>query len=277
MKRVLTIMISLLLCAVACLPAAAAEAEKTDASPDSATGETEGSPCTATGKTEGSATGTPIVNRIIPNTERDFFDYPNTSLPLDDAEKLQIAQDFKAEFNRSGDPAEYTVLLFKTLSNGMKLVFVEEPDREYAEYLAYSPMGDYVYTHGDRRVRLYQNGTFMDLFDAYCNGVIDDAIVAEMDTVMHFDRLAPETDDQKIDARAADPEPTEAATEPAAKPAARNQATPDNTKDSVDPVNNVPVDGVIATGESGALWLAVVPVLLAAVAGIYIYNRKFRH
>lgn len=273
MKRILTIMISLILCAFVCLSAMAAEAEKTGASPDSAIGETEGSPRTATGKTQGAATGTPIEDRIIPNTERDFFELPNTTLPLDDELKLQIAQDFKAQYHTSGDPEEYTVMLFQNLSNGMKLVFVTKPDRCYTEEYRYSLMGEYVYSHGSKEVLLYKDGTFTDLLDAYHNGLIDNALLAELDTVMHFDRLAPETDDRIIDARSSDPKPTEAA----ANPSPRNQPTPDNTKDSVDPIDDVPVNGVIATGESGALWLVIVPVLLAAVAGIYIYNRKFRH
>ncbi|SCX25141.1 hypothetical protein SAMN02910436_01973 [Ruminococcaceae bacterium P7] len=273
MKKMLTIMISLMLCAVACLPAMAAEAEKTGASPDSAIGETDESPRTATGKTKGTATGTPIEDRIIPNTERDFFELPNTTLPLDDESKLQIAQDFKAQYQTSGDPAEYTVMLFQNLSNGMKLVFVTKPDWCYTEEYRYSLMGEYVYSRGSKEVLLYKDGTFTELFDAYHNGVIGDELLAELDTVMHFDRLAPETDDQKIDARSTEPKLTEAA----AKPATRNQTTPDNTKDSAGPINDLPVNGVIATGESGALWLAIVPVLLAAVAGIYIYNRKFRH
>ena len=264
MKRTIIAIISLMLCAFACLPAMAAETGKTEASPDSATGKTKPSPDTAVGAS--------IIDRIIHNPERDSA-YPKTTLPLDYDEKLQIAQDFKAQYQTSGDPAEYTVMLFQNLSNGMKLVFVTKPDWCYTEEYRYSLMGEYVYSRGSKEVLLYKDGTFTELFDAYHNGVIGDELLAELDTVMHFDRLAPETDDQKIDARSTEPKPTEAA----AKPATRNQTTPDNTKDSAGPINDLPVNGVIATGESGALWLAIVPVLLAAVAGIYIYNRKFRH
>ena len=268
MKRTIIAIISLMLCAFACLPAMAAETGKTEASPDSATGKTKPSPDTAVGAS--------IIDRIIHNPERDSA-YPKTTLPLDYDEKLQIAQDFKAQYDTSGDPAEYSVTLFQNLSNGMKLVLVTNPDWIYAAYYAYSPIGEYVYSHSAKRVMLYKDGTFTDLLDAYHNGLIDNALLAELDTVMHFDRLAPETDDRIIDARSSDPKPTEAAANPATKPSTRNQSTPDNTKDSAAPINDLPVNGVIATGESGTLWLAIVPVLLAAVAGIYIYNRKFRH
>ena len=214
-----------------------------------------------------------FMDRII-YTERDFDDYPNFSLPLDDAEKLKIARDFKAQYNTSGDPEDYTVLLFLNLSNGMKLVFVEEPEWCYDDVLYYSPMGDYVYTHGERQVRLYKDGVFTELSDAYKNGLIDDALLAEIDTVMHFDRIAPKTTEPEMSAPAGKPQPTEAVTKPtaAAKPATRDQATPESAKDSVAAVKNA--NDVIATGESGALWIALIVTLTAAVAGVYVYFKK---
>lgn len=257
-----------MLCAFACLPAMAAETGKTEASPDSATGKTKPSPDTAVGAS--------IIDRIIHNPERDSA-YPKTTLPLDYDEKLQIAQDFKAQYDTSGDPAEYSVTLFQNLSNGMKLVLVTNPDWIYAAYYAYSPIGEYVYSHSAKRVMLYKDGTFTDLLDAYNNGLIDNALLAELDTVMHFDRLAPEpvtvATEPSVDAvakPATTDTPAEApATEPNTKPATKDQATPDSPKDS-----RIPDNGVVATGESGALWFAVLPVLIAAAAGVYVYRRK---
>ncbi len=256
MKRMIMILISLMLIAFTCLPAMAAETAVTEASPDSAAGGLD-------------------YDRII-FTDRDFYELPNDSLPLGDEERLQIAQDYKAQYETSGDPADYNVYCYLTLSNDMKLVFVTKSDWVYLEYWGYEQIGEYVYSHGQKEALLYQDGKFTTIRNAYQSGLINDLLLGEIDSVMHFDRLAPEpvtaAPEPSVDAvakPATTDSPTEApTTEPVVKPATKDQATPDSPKAS-----RIPDNGVVATGESGALWFAVLPVLVAAAAGVYVYRK----
>ena len=118
-------------------------------------------------------------------TERPFVDFPNETIELTNEEKLKIANDYIAQYGgmrRDSDrePDQYTVLCFKNLSNGMKLVYVRDNTiKEYNCLCAIVPLGKYVYHHGDgRSVKLYQNGVFTEFNDAYESGMINDAILS---------------------------------------------------------------------------------------------------
>ncbi len=218
-----------------------------------------------------SSEGSSFYDRII-FTDRDFFELPNTTLPLENAERLQIAQDFKAQYNTSGDPADYNVFYYMTLNNGMKLVFVTKSDWVYLEYFGYEQIGEYVYSHGQKEVLLYQDGKFTTICDAYRSGLINDLLLGEIDTVMHFDRLAPEpTEPDTVPTETVTDQVTEPATTvPNTKPATRDQATPEDSS----MYSNAPDAGVIATGESFAWLFAAIPVLLAAAAVVFVYRRR---
>ena len=125
------------------------------------------------------------VKSDIIYTERPFVDFPNETIELTNEEKLKIANDYIAQYdsmwrNSDCEPDRYTVHCFKTLSNGMKLVYVKDNTiREYNCLCAIVPLGKYVYHHGDgRSVKLYQNGVFTEFNDAYESGMINDAILS---------------------------------------------------------------------------------------------------
>ena len=159
--------------------------------------------------------------------ERPFEDYPNETIELTDEEKLKIAKDYIAQFDRNaGEPDQYTVLCFKNLSNGMKLVYVRDNTiKEYNCLCAIVPLGKYVYHHGDgRSVKLYQNGVFTEFNDAYESGMINDAILDEINEVMYFDRYAepePEPNPGKNT-----PQPIQAATQASVQAVVTTAADP---------------------------------------------------
>ena len=229
-------------------------------------------------------------------TERPFGDYPNETIELTDEEKLIIANDYIAQFDRNvGEPDQYTVLCFKVLSNGMKLVYVKDNTiKEYNCLCAIVPLGKYVYHHGDgRSVKLYQNGVFTEFDDAYESGMINDAILDEINEVMYFDRYA-EPATQSIsqpDPGKNTPQPIQAATQasvqavvttaaeadttvqattvPAATEAALDRATPDSTPDLASAGSNSGGSGTVSKGDNPAPAI-IIALAVAAVAGIGI-------
>ena len=225
-------------------------------------------------------------------TERPFGDYPNETIELTDEEKLIIANDYIAQFDRNvGEPDQYTVLCFKVLSNGMKLVYVKDNTiKEYNCLCAIVPLGKYVYHHGDgRSVKLYQNGVFTEFDDAYESGMINDAILDEINEVMYFDRYAepePEPDPgkntpqpiqaatqasvQAVVTTAAEADTTvQATTVPAAAEAALDRATPDSTPDLASAGRNSGGSGTVSKGDNPAPAIFIA-LAVAAVAGIGI-------
>ena len=225
-------------------------------------------------------------------TERPFGDYPNETIELTDEEKLIIANDYIAQFDRNvGEPDQYTVLCFKVLSNGMKLVYVKDNTiKEYNCLCAIVPLGKYVYHHGDgRSVKLYQNGVFTEFDDAYESGMINDAILDEINEVMYFDRYAkpePEPDPgkntpqpiqaasqaaaQAVVTTAAEADTTvQATTVPAATEAALDRATPDSTPDLASAGSNSGGSGTVSKGDNPAPAI-IIALAVAAVAGIGI-------
>ena len=232
-------------------------------------------------------------------TERPFEDYPNETIELTDEEKLKIAKDYIAQFDRNaGEPDRYTVHCFKTLSNGMKLVYVKDNTiREYNCLCAIVPLGKYVYHHGDgRSVKLYQNGVFTEFADAYKSGMINDAILDEINEVMYFDRYAepatqsePEPDPgkstkpiqaatqaaaqastQAVVTTAAEADTTvQATTVPGTTEAKLDRATPDSTPDLASAGSNSGAGGTVATGGDPALAI-IIALAVAAAAGIGI-------
>lgn len=225
-------------------------------------------------------------------TERPFGDYPNETIELTDEEKLIIANDYIAQFDRNvGEPDQYTVLCFKVLSNGMKLVYVKDNTiKEYNCLCAIVPLGKYVYHHGDgRSVKLYQNGVFTEFDDAYESGMINDAILDEINEVMYFDRYAepePEPDPgkntpqpiqaasqaaaQAVVTTAAEADTTvQATTVPAAAEAALDRATPVSTPDLASAGSNSGGSGTVSKGDNPAPAI-IIALAVAAVAGIGI-------
>ena len=225
-------------------------------------------------------------------TERPFGDYPNETIELTDEEKLIIANDYIAQFDRNvGEPDQYTVLCFKVLSNGMKLVYVKDNTiKEYNCLCAIVPLGKYVYHHGDgRSVKLYQNGVFTEFDDAYESGMINDAILDEINEVMYFDRYAepePEPDPgkntpqpiqaasqaaaQAVVTTAAEADTTvQATTVPAAAEAALDRATPVSTPDLASAGSNSGGSGTVSKGDNPAPAIFIA-LAVAAVAGIGI-------
>ena len=232
------------------------------------------------------------VKSDIIYTERPFEDYPNETIELTDEEKLIIANDYIAQFDRNvGEPDQYTVLCFKVLSNGMKLVYVKDNTiKEYNCLCAIVPLGKYVYHHGDgRSVKLYQNGVFTEFDDAYESGMINDAILDEINEVMYFDRYAepePEPDPgkntpqpiqaatqasvQAVVTTAAEADTTvQATTVPAAAEAALDRATPDSTPDLASAGSNSGGSGTASKGDNPAPAI-IIALAVAAVAGIGI-------
>lgn len=232
------------------------------------------------------------VKSDIIYTERPFEDYPNETIELTDEEKLIIANDYIAQFDRNvGEPDQYTVLCFKVLSNGMKLVYVKDNTiKEYNCLCAIVPLGKYVYHHGDgRSVKLYQNGVFTEFDDAYESGMINDAILDEINEVMYFDRYAepePEPDPgkntpqpiqaatqasvQAVVTTAAEADTTvQATTVPAAAEAALDRATPDSTPDLASAGSNSGGSGTVSKGDNPAPAI-IIALAVAAVAGIGI-------
>ena len=225
-------------------------------------------------------------------TERSFGDYPNETIELTDEEKLIIANDYIAQFDRNvGEPDQYTVLCFKVLSNGMKLVYVKDNTiKEYNCLCAIVPLGKYVYHHGDgRSVKLYQNGVFTEFDDAYESGMINDAILDEINEVMYFDRYAepePEPDPgkntpqpiqaasqaaaQAVVTTAAEADTTvQATTVPATTEAALDRATPVSTPDLASAGSNSGGSGTVSKGDNPAPAIFIA-LAVAAVAGIGI-------
>ena len=101
---------------------------------------------TSTGKTLGENTDDPFTRLI--HSDRALDELPSDRVELTDEEKVKLAQDYIAQYNRSDAPENFTVLCFKTLSNGMSLVFVEPKDWTYPDMVALSPLGKYAYRHG---------------------------------------------------------------------------------------------------------------------------------
>lgn len=232
------------------------------------------------------------VKSDIIYTERPFGDYPNETIELTDEEKLIIANDYIAQFDRNvGEPDQYTVLCFKVLSNGMKLVYVKDNTiKEYNCLCAIVPLGKYVYHHGDgRSVKLYQNGVFTEFDDAYESGMINDAILDEINEVMYFDRYAepePEPDPgkntphpiqaasqaaaQAVVTTAAEADTTvQATTVPTTAEAALDRATPDSTPDLASAGSNSGGSGTVSKGYNPAPAFFIA-LAVAAVAGIGI-------
>ena len=232
------------------------------------------------------------VKSDIIYTESSFDDFPNETIELTDEEKLIIANDYIAQFDRNvGEPDQYTVLCFKVLSNGMKLVYVKDNTiREYNCLCAIVPLGKYVYHHGDgRSVKLYQNGVFTEFDDAYESGMINDAILDEINEVMSFDRYAePEPEPnpgkntpqpiqaatqasvQAVVTTAAEADTTvQATTVPAAAEAALDRATPDSTPDLASAGSNSGGSGTVSKGYNPAPAFFIA-LAVAAVAGIGI-------
>lgn len=225
-----------------------------------------GSYTTSKGTTLGENTDN-LFTRLI-RSDRALDELPPDRVELTDEEKLRLAQEYIAQYKGAEDPENsYTVLCFKTLSNGMSLIFVEPKHWEYFAIVALEPLGKYAYFHGGgRTVKLYQNGVYTEIFDAYNSGMIDDAIIEEINDVMHFDRLAEQTSTTQPEETTKPDEtnqPDKTKQPDETKPATRDSATPDSVYNSGSSVN-----GAIATGENNISLVIIIAVALATAAGI---------
>lgn len=132
----------------------------------------------------------PFEGITVIETERDFVNgLPKDTLPLDDATRLKIAEDYKTVYDYNCDPADCEVYHYKTLSNGMMLIFVEPEGIGYADVMGAEIIGKYVYvsTAAHKTVKLYKDGKFTEIGVAYKSGAIDDALLDEINEVMQFD------------------------------------------------------------------------------------------
>ena len=208
-------------------------------------------------------------------SDRALDELPPDRIELSDEEKLNLAQDYIAQYGGSDDAENYTVLCFKTLSNGMNVVFVEPKDWVHNDSFAMVSLGKYLYGYsGDRSVKLYQNGVYTEFLDAYNSGMIDDAIVEELNDVMHFDRYAEQTETTQPEpaemtepaANAESVVPTsepetkaEAPTVPPKKQATGDSATVDSAYSSASGVS-----GAVSTGDNISLVIMIIAAALAA-------------
>ena len=242
---------------------------------------------TAAGNTSGENYDDPFTRLI--HSDRALDELPPDRVELTDEEKLKLAQDYIAQYGSRGcrveaNAEDYTVLCFKNLSNGMKLVFVEAKDWEYNDSVGLEPLGKYAYCHGgDRTVKLYKNGVYTEIFDAYTSGKINDAMIEEINTVMHFDRLTepkkqpptePETTEetQPIETTVEVQETTEVTTAPETKPATRDSIS---THDSVSTIGTANRDnGTIATGDGAVLGIVITLTLAALITAAFVIYKK---
>ena len=192
------------------------------------------------------------------------------------------------------EPDQYTVRCFKTLSNGMKLVNVRDNTGDYNCLCYIMPLGKYVYLYGGgTRVNLYQNGVFTEFDDAYESGMINDAILDEINEVMYFDRYAkpePEPDPgkntpqpiqaasqaaaQAVVTTAAEADTTvQATTVPTTTEATLDRATPVSTPDLASAGSNSGGSGTASKGDNPAPAIFIA-LAVATVAGIGIAAAK---
>lgn len=191
--------------------------------------------------------------RDIIYSDRTVGELPPDRIELTDEEKLKLAQEYIAQYRGYGDAEKCTVLCFKTLSNGLRVIYVEPEEWEYNLLLFMSTIGKYLYRYGDgKSVKLYQNGVYTEFSDAYESGMIDDAILEELNEVMHFDSYADQTETTQ---------PEETSTAP------KTNTQGDATVDSVY-TGDSGTNGAIATGDNDMSLAIIIAVSLAAAAGI---------
>ena len=200
----------------------------------------------------------PFEGITVIRTERDFVNgLPKDTLPLDDATRLKIAEDYKTFYDYNCDPADCEVYYYKTLSNGMMLIFVEPEGIGYADVMGAEIIGKYVYvsTAAHKTVKLYKDGKFTEIGVAYKSGAIDDALLDEINEVMKFDTytgtLIPATYD--------------------------SPATPDIPYTGGGNTSGDNAGGFIATGDSGLLVTVCVAAMAAAIGAIVIFKRKGKY
>ena len=225
----------------------------------------------------------PEGERDIIYSDRELNELPPDRIELTDEEKLNLAQEYIAQCGGSEAPENYTVLCFKTLSNGMSVVYVQPNEGTYPTVLIMSTFGKYIYRHGGgRSVKLYQNGVYTEIYDAYINGLIDDAIIEELNEVMHFDRYAEQSATAK-------PEETTQPVEETTKPAETTTAAGTTAETTTAPKTTKPLaqgdstidsaykggsgsgaNGTIATGDDTSLAI-IIAAALSAVSGISLF------
>ena len=215
----------------------------------------------------------PKPEPIIIPSDRDVDELPSERVELSDAEKLKMAQDYKAQYETEGDPQQYTVLCFKTLSNGMKLVYVKtgEPSTDNIAS-AFDRIGKYGYHHERRTVLLYKDGVYTTFYDAYQNGLIDDALLDEIHDVMHFDvYVEPTAEPTQADETKADDTQSATQQESRKKDTPDKPATPDSsTNSNATPTNSA----VIQTGSVQLAVLFLAMLTIAAFIVVFLKKRK---
>lgn len=218
------------------------------------------------------------VSSDIIYSDRALDELPPDRVELTDEEKLTLVQDYLAQLGLSDAPENYTLLCFKTLSNSMSLVFVEPKDWIYNDLLAMESIGKYLYRHGDgRSVKLYQNGVYTEFSDAYKSGMIDDAVLEEINDyaeqtvttqpVEEATQPAEETTQPAEETTVAE-ETAESTTASETEPATLSPASKDTPDSSV--ISSGSIDGKpVATGENSAFTIVIAIALTSILAGAF--------
>lgn len=149
----------------------------------------------------------------------------------DEALEQQIKEDYSAFINNDVSADKLGVQYFGTLSDGSMLVHMTGPF-SYSTVLNYIVIGKYVYmtSSSGNDIKLYKNGTFTTIIDAYQNGDLSDELLDETAEILCFAKFVnpngePETEVTTV------PETTEADVETTVEVTV---AEPETTTDSTD-------------------------------------------
>lgn len=156
----------------------------------------------------------------------------------DEALEQQIKEDYSAFINNDVSADKLGVQYFGTLSDGSMLVHMTGPF-SYSTVLNYIVIGKYVYmtSSSGNDIKLYKNGTFTTIIDAYQNGDLSDELLDETAEILCFAKFVnpngePETEVTTV------PETTEADVETTVE---STSASTENTTSSSDVVETTSV------------------------------------
>lgn len=162
----------------------------------------------------------------------------------DEALEQKIKEDYSAFINNDVPADKLGVQYFGTLSDGSMLVHMTGPF-SYATVSNYIAIGKYVYitSSSGNDIKLYKNGTFTTIIDAYQNGDLSDELLDETAEILCFAKFVnpnEQTNEQST-------------VEPTTQTSSQNVSTSDTA------ANNA--NGSIPTGDSNAVIILTVLIL----------------